>query len=387
MRKILMMMLVVGLVAVGSAATAGWKHVSPASSDKTANVRLIKHFPFKEQPHVLFPGATDIEFHGRFAYVTGGAGLHIFDLSKHKTRKVSFTPCPGAWPDIALVRPGLVALAVDPIAGGRGLVGCATRGMSITLIDVSDPAHPKIRGSLPMSRHQPHTVTAHPAGEHLYVSPGGLWVDQRSVSIVDVSNPDKPTTARTLDVGLSGCHDITFSFTRQRKLGFCATGVSPATEIWDASDPLDPQVIGRIVNPLISFHHYAFATADGKYLGLTDENFACAPAQGAVWLYDISEPTDPQLRSWFDMPLERTDPMNDYCTAHNFNFVRGTYKMVVGWYQSGMNVIDFEDPSSPVEVAHYVTPDVDYWSAYFYRGRIFASDMYRGLDVFKVKGL
>lgn len=381
------MLLVLGLVAGAGSGTAGGKEEAPAASDKASNVRLIKHFPFKERPYVLFPGATDIEFHGRFAYVTGGAGLHIYDLSRHKPRKVSFTPCAGAWPDVAFVRPGLVALAVDPIAGGGGLTQCATEGMSIALIDVSDPARPKIRGSLPMSQHQPHTVTAHPDGEHLYVSPGGLIVGQRSVSIIDVSNPDTPTLARTLAVGLSGCHDITFSFTRRGKLGFCATGTSPATEIWDASDPLDPQVIGRIVNPLISFHHYAFATADGKYLGLTDENFACAPAQGAVWFYDISDPTNPRLMSWFDMPLERTDPVNRYCTAHNFNFVGRSYKMALAWYQSGMNVIDFEDPSSPVEVAHYVTPDVDYWSAYFYRGRIFASDMERGLDVFKVQGL
>ena len=129
------------------------------------------------------------------------------------------------------------------------------------------------------------------------------------------------------------------------------------------------------------------ATPDGKYLGLTDENYACSPTQGAVWFYDITDPGNPILKSHYDMPLDRTDAANRYCTAHNFNFVPGTYKMVLSWYNSGMNVIDFSDPAAPKEIAHYTAPEVDYWSTYFYGGRVFASDTSRGLDVLEVKGL
>ncbi len=61
------------------------------------------------------------------------------------------------------------------------------------------------------------------------------------------------------------------------------------------------------------------------------------------------------------------------------------------WYAGGMNVIDFTNPSQPVEIAHYMGTGDDitnYWSAYWYDGRIWANDRGNGaLDVFEVEGL
>jgi hypothetical protein len=81
---------------------------------------------------------------------------------------------------------------------------------------------------------------------------------------------------------------------------------------------------------------------------------------------------------------------NTWCSAHLFNFVPGTYTLVSSWYVGGMNVIDFSNPSSPQEIAHYMGTGDDltnYWSAYWYDGRIWANDRVKGLDVFTVKGL
>ncbi|HEV3473131.1 MAG TPA: hypothetical protein VG408_08015, partial [Actinomycetota bacterium] len=293
----------------------------------------------------------------------------------------SFLACSGTWPDIAFVRSGLVALAFfnnsRPCGPEHGIV----------LVDVSRPTRPLIVSSVDTPEGA-HTITAHPSGRFIYASPGGLQPGP-FVSIVDVSNAAKPRVVETFPAGQAGCHDISFSFTRRAKLGFCAAGVDRTTEIWDASDPMDPEPIGEIVNPAILFHHYAVATHDGRYLGLSDESVRCAPTQGSIWFYDITDPRDPKLMSWFDMPPDRypADPVNGYCTAHNFNFVPDTYTMTLAWYNSGLNVIDFKDPSAPIEIAHYSTPNVNYWSAYFYKGRVFASDMDRGLDVFEIEGL
>lgn len=357
---------------------------SPAVPDKSANVRLIKHFAYESDAYDVFKGATDIAFEGRFAYVASGGGLHIYDVSRRVPRPLSFFRCPGAWPDIAVVRPGLVALA---FFNNDGLCGPSWSG--ILLVDVSRPSQPRPRGAVE-TPDGAHTIAAHPDGRVVYASPGGL--EPGRVSVVDVSNPDEPKLAQTLGAAVTGCHDVTFSFAARRELAFCAAGNSRITEIWDVSDPVMPEVVGRIVNPLAAFHHYAFATDNGKYLGLTDENFACTPGQGAVWLYDITRVDDPKLVSHFDMPVARlaADPMGrnpSECTAHNFNFVPGTYKMVLAWYGGGFNVIDFREPGSPVEIAHYVAPETSYWSAYFHSGRVFASDFDRGLDVFEIRGI
>ena len=55
-----------------------------------------------------------------------------------------------------------------------------------------------------------------------------------------------------------------------------------------------------------------------------------------------------------------------------------------------MNVVSWEDPMFPVEEAYYFGTGDDtanYWSAYWFDGRIYATDRVKGLDVFEVKGL
>jgi hypothetical protein len=66
--------------------------------------------------------------------------------------------------------------------------------------------------------------------------------------------------------------------------------------------------------------------------------------------------------------------------------------MVQGWYQGGLDVIDFTDPSHPYEVAYFDRGPVDanslvtagYWAGYWYNGHIYGSEIARGLDVFEL---
>ena len=66
---------------------------------------------------------------------------------------------------------------------------------------------------------------------------------------------------------------------------------------------------------------------------------------------------------------------------------------VQAWYQGGISVIDFTDPANPFEIAYFDRGPVDedqlvtggYWSAYWYDGRIYATEITRGLDVFALE--
>jgi hypothetical protein len=63
--------------------------------------------------------------------------------------------------------------------------------------------------------------------------------------------------------------------------------------------------------------------------------------------------------------------------------------MIQGWYQGGISVFDWTDPAKPIEIASFDRGPVDStrlvsggsWSAYWYNGAIFSSEIARGLDV------
>jgi hypothetical protein len=66
--------------------------------------------------------------------------------------------------------------------------------------------------------------------------------------------------------------------------------------------------------------------------------------------------------------------------------------MVQGWYQGGISVFDFTDSSRPVEIAYFDRGPYDatrtviagFWSAYWYNGHIYGSEIARGLDIFRL---
>jgi hypothetical protein len=67
--------------------------------------------------------------------------------------------------------------------------------------------------------------------------------------------------------------------------------------------------------------------------------------------------------------------------------------MVQAWYQGGVSVFDFTDAAHPVEIAFFDRGPIDgtqlvsggYWSAYWYNGQIYGSEIARGLDIFTLK--
>jgi hypothetical protein len=65
---------------------------------------------------------------------------------------------------------------------------------------------------------------------------------------------------------------------------------------------------------------------------------------------------------------------------------------VQSWYQGGISVMDFTDAAHPVEIAYFDRGPIDAktlvlggdWSAYWYNGYIYGSEIARGLDVFQL---
>jgi hypothetical protein len=356
--------------------------------EKTDNLEAVARFPYV--------GGTEIAFSGRYAYATqmdghldrgetpGQGGIHIFDIARRKPRVVGSLHCPGNDNDIAVIKPGLVAL-------GYHASKCAP-GQGFVTVDVSNPRRPRVLGNVLVD--SSHTITAYPGKPLVYVSPGGLAYAGGPEQIVDVSNPRKPKVVASFESNPNGCHDVSFRITKKEKLAFCA-GLTEV-QVWDVSDPLAPVTIAHIANPAIQYPHYAEASPDGKTLVINDEAFVaheCVSGQsptGAIWTYDISDPADPALLGHFSPPRGEPGVGNEvtwletWCTSHQFSFMP-TGDVVVPWFTGGTSLLDLSDPTAPVETGYYRPADAITYSSQYRNGRIYLSDMNRGFEVLELK--
>lgn len=379
--------LVLGLLALSATGIAA------ASNRKTVDPKLDVRARFQ------FFGGTEVAFSGHYAYVgqmdghtdrgqlPDQGGVIIYDVSGKTPHQVGSVHCPGNDNDVEVVRRGLIALgyATNRCASGQGLL----------LVDVSDPAHPRMLGhvTVPSS----HTITPYPGKSLLYVSPGGLAYAGGPEQVVDVSDPQDPKVVSTFATDQNGCHDFSFHVTAKEKLGFCAgeSGVF----IFDVSNPTEPTLISRIVNPAIQFGHFALASPNGKTLAINDEAFVahdCSTGQsptGAVWFYDISDPAMPTPAGHFSPP--RGPEMigsyvgwtGSWCTSHQFDWVSNEL-VLVPWYAGGTSLIDATDPTAPHEVSSYDPKNSIAYSAQFDDGNneVFVTDMNLGLTILSLKG-
>lgn len=368
------------LVAMLAGLSVAFALVSPAVADaeaiKSDNIKLVKNFPFK--------GGGDIAYDGRFVYALqrgSDGGLHIYHPKSLK--QLGFFKC-GTYSDVKPLEKGMIAL---DSTGGCGAGG-------VTILDTNNPKRVKVLSAMPASY---HTFRNYPGERFVYLSGNGCCGDGRrgTETILDFRNPTRPKVgAEYVSNGL-GCHDIWIHVSKGKKLAACAGGAE--TQIWDVSDPLAPVTLSRIPTPQTFFNHSAAISDDGNLLVVGDEAHAATECVGGpsgdIWAYDISDPTTPMFKSGFSLnrgtPVSSfwVDPGNEWCSAHNYEFIPGTHKLVAGWYAGGMNVVDFSDPSSPEEIAYYMSDETSVWGAYWIEGRIWTSDDDRGVDVFSVKGL
>jgi hypothetical protein len=193
------------------------------------------------------------------------------------------------------------------------------------------------------------------------------------------------------------CHDITVF----AEIGLAAGACAGNGILLDIRDPVNPVRLDQVVDKGFAYWHSATFNNDGTKIVFTDEWGGGArprcratdpPTWGADAIFDI---VDRKLRfgSYFKMPAPQTEQEN--CVAHNGSLipVPGRDVMVQAWYQGGISVFDFTDSTKPIEIAFFDRGPLDakqlftggYWSAYWYNGAIYASEMARGIDVFRLK--
>ncbi len=192
------------------------------------------------------------------------------------------------------------------------------------------------------------------------------------------------------------CHDITV----YSKIGLAAGACSGNGILLDIKDPVNPKRLDAVNDPNYAYWHSASFSNDGTKVVFTDEwggglGARCRANDPNKWGADaVFHLKDNRLSfaSYYKLPAAQGDSEN--CVAHNGSLipVPGRDIEVQAWYQGGISVMDFTDAEHPVEIAYFDRGPIDpkmlvlggHWSAYWYNGHIYASEIARGLDIFEL---
>ncbi|XUU61724.1 DUF305 domain-containing protein [Erythrobacter sp. HA6-11] len=392
---------------------------------------------------------TDMAFSGDILVAGNYHGFNAYRLGEDGMPDlVSSTVCPGGQGDVSIVGDILIMSVQDARARiDCGLQGVddrvsEERFRGIRIFDISDITRPRQVGQVQTCRgsHTHSIVTADDETIVVYNSgtsyirpeeemagcfdvPGDDRTALFSIDVIEIP-VDNPAAAAIVDsprifasdgqiAGLwrggdhgegtqetritDHCHDITVFPALKLAAGACSgNGV-----ILDISDPRAPKRIDDVTDKGFAYWHSATFNNDGTKVLFTDEwgggsRPRCQAGDPLSWgangFYDIVD-GKLEFRSLFKIPAPQTNMEN--CVAHNGSIipVPGRDIFVQAWYQGGISVIDFTDSANPVEIAYFDRGPVNedqlvtggYWSAYWYNGRIYATEITRGLDVFALE--
>jgi hypothetical protein len=374
---------------------------------------------------------TDMAFWGDYLFQGSYGGITIYNISHpQKPQTVTQIDCAGSQGDVTVSPDGtLLFMSVDAPRSDDTCTSSASNAAEptawegIRIFDITDKAHPRYVKSVRTDcGSHTHTLVPGDANNlYLYVSSYGPNIKfpncqppHDSISIVGVPLHN-PTAASVVNQPIlfpdvtganstSGCHDITVFPEGKLAAGACmGDGV-----LLDISDPVHPRKLSGVRDPNFAFWHSATLINGGKGVIFTDElgggsaptcNATIGPTRGADAIYDIVGEGDDrhmEFRNYFKIPRAQQDTEN--CVAHNGMLlpVKGRDVYVQSWYQGGVSVWDFTDrDADPKEIAFFERGPLSStslqlggsWSAYFYNGYIYSSDIQKGLDVLKITGL
>jgi hypothetical protein len=197
--------------------------------------------------------------------------------------------------------------------------------------------------------------------------------------------------------GPTQCHDITV----YPAIGLAGGACEGYGLLLDIRNPANPVRLDAAADSNFAYWHSATFNNDGTKVLFSDEwggggQAKCRatdrPEWGANAIFTIEGGRRMRHQSYYKLPAAQTTAEN--CVAHNGSLipVPGRDIMVQSWYQGGVSVFDWTNAARPMEIAFFDRGPVNAneianggtWSAYWYNGAIYSSEMARGLDVLEL---
>ena len=212
-----------------------------------------------------------------------------------------------------------------------------------------------------------------------------------------------------LHTGPRNCHDVT----AYPAMHLLAAACSSHAIMVDISNPEKPVRLSAITDTNnFQGRHTAGFSNDGKKTLWTDEwGGGTGPMCQAGSIMELGGNTivtasadNKKLtqRAYFKLPSAQSAQEN--CVSHNGGLipVPGRDLYVQGWYQGGVDVMDFTDADHPTEIAFFDRGPIDEpadtskasersrytiggsWGAYYWNGYIYSSELDRGFDILEL---
>ena len=318
-------------------------------------------------------------------------GVRIFDISDIKSPKqvAAIQTCRGSHTHTLVVDPNdkdnvyIYVSGTSFVRQSEELAGCSGEGPE------KDPNTALFRIDVikvPVAHPDQASIVSHPR----------VFIDPRSGVVNGLNNGGSHGKGEEKPRETDQCHDITV----YSAIGLAAGACSGNGLLLDIRDPVNPKRVDAVNDPNYSYWHSATFSNDGSKVVFTDEwggglGARCRANDPSKWGADaIFNLKDEKLSfaNYYKLPAAQGDTEN--CVAHNGSLipVPGRDIEVQAWYQGGVSVVDFTDPAHPQEIASFDRGPIDPkmlvlggdWSAYWYNGAIYGSEIARGLDVFEL---
>ena len=436
--------LVLGLCALGAPAHAhgdgdvatNTRAAQVETEGEGKRMRFVANLQYNKSGEAQ--NGSDIEFMrlGGKEYALAGTlrgGLQIINITRPRhPRKVATYDCDITQGDIQVWKTRSRVLASYTADGSVGEAGARSQcgrdlklkagDAGTVLVDLTSPRNPQSLSFLDVPQGS-HNMTLHPSGNYLYNSNSDLYGADvtPNITIYDVRRPMEPKLVKEFEIpftpGSLGTesHDVTFN----KKGTRAYSAALSQTLVLDTTDPRNPELISKIVDPAINVVHqsdpFRVKRPNGTWrelLIITDERAGAAGSAecpgGGLHVYNVTgakEKAPKKLGTWF---IPATKPSaGATCTSHVLRVYQRQKMMTISWYSQGVRVLDirrlatFKGSETTTafgrgigmrEVGNYVFPDSDSWS--FKTNKIrrdgsffgYSNDLVRGFDVFKFKG-
>ena len=248
---------------------------------------------------------------------TRDRSLEIYDITN------PFTPTPLS--EVTLAGQYDEATAVV-VANGLAYVTTRSEDGGLSIIDVSDPQNPFLRGSIIGAFQFPRDIEI--VGDIAYIAdPDGTSPASQGlgVAIVDVSDPDNPAILDTFRTHAGATSRIKV-YGNRAFLGDYGEGLIVA----DISVPTAPQVLGKYHSP-----------AELREMKIVDSLLYVTDAYNGLTILDVSDMRRPNV-----VGVYQTAP--DVVDHWGIDVHDGRAYFAAG--RGGFEVLDVQDPSNPVRI-------------------------------------
>ncbi|MFN8802377.1 MAG: LVIVD repeat-containing protein, partial [Gemmatimonas sp.] len=347
------------------------------------------------------------------------AGIRIFDVSNPKAPKLikNVETCKGSHTHTLVPSPtnkNIIYLYVSGQQGARPdteLAGCKNGN------DPKDPTNSLYQLDIvKVYLNAPEKSEVIP-GARIFADLEGAGECQRyCLPARTGGRAGRPQPAADMPTGPRNCHDVTAYPEMNMLLASCSTH----SILVDIKNPEKPFRINAIMdtNNFQGRHTAAFSN-DAKKLIQTEEwgggtgpmcQASSMQQLGGNTIITLDAQKRQKQRAYFKLPSAQAAEEN--CVAHNGGIipVPGRDLYVQGWYQGGVNIMDFTNADSAFEIAYFdrgsINPPrpVDVpsaaasdptvrgggntiggsWGAYYWNGLIVSSELDRGLDILEL---